>query len=153
MAKSEVGPKVETAKPTVLKLRVANSMQLPYVVKRAGAVYTFTPDCELPTDYAEALLKTYPKLYSKATGEPNMSEYTVRKDFAEKSLVDLVNSLSEEKQGILLDLVKTLEEGKEIRLLTDEEAAEYETLTKENAELKTTVQSLTKENEKLKGGK
>lgn len=99
-----------------MKLRYMGKEIPKVITKRLNGVvtnFTFNPDAEVPDDYANALMKSYPGIYEKASGKVDMSKYTIKKDYVDKTMNELRAKLTDEQNAFLYDLAKGLSEGKE----------------------------------------
>lgn len=89
-------------------LRVNPRMELPHVISSKGATYEFKPDATLPDDLAQALLKTYPDLYSPAKGEPKIGQYRFKDSFKNQTIAQIVDKLDDTQKLRVYEYAKSL---------------------------------------------
>lgn len=99
--------------PTIT-LRVKSNVPIPHRVahadKQSGGqiTYQFNPDCAIPEEYAEDLLRTYPHIFMEAKGRPDLRKYKVRDSYARMTFDQLFKKLDVPHQQKGIDLLKNL---------------------------------------------
>lgn len=109
-------------------LRVRPNVGLPHTVLIAGETYVFGPEASVPKDWAESKLKDQPHIYELSKGATDLSLYKWKSEYKKKTLAEVVDNLSDEDQGKVLEFAEELlEAGKDGEELTPEtESAQSE---------------------------
>lgn len=96
-------------------LRLKEGVQIPYTITRKGVSYTFAPDCEVPDDYGRALIQTNPNRYEVAQGDPDLTQYTFKDEFKNKTLADRAAVLSEEGKVKVLRFIDKVYDEEQLK--------------------------------------
>jgi hypothetical protein len=96
-----------------MKLVVAKSQELPFVITKNNATYTFLPVAEVPDALGAALIKTYPHLYKEATGKETADGYKFKETFKKQAVIDMFAALTDEEKGKVVEFIGKMHTARE----------------------------------------